>query len=1248
MTSHREKCAVRDLGMGLLTSRSLRFSFCILLLLACAATAGVLPVALTAETATGPAEATASAATGSAPISTVAGGYIGDGGPATEAVLNGAAGLALDDGGNLYIADTNNHRIRKVDPSGTITTVAGTGDSGFSGDGGTGIDARLSSPSGIDVDGSGILYIADTRNNCVRKLYPSEGMATIAGGGSLWLRPGTDLSMLATDVDLTSTVSDITSDGEGNVYICEREGARVLRLEPSGLLSVAIGTGTRGYAGDGGPAARAQLGGPTRILFDAEGNLYVSDMYNHRVRRVDSSGIITTIAGTGEAGFAGDGGAAIQAQLRMPGGIAMDDSGNLYIADAMNHRVRKVDPSGKITTVAGDGSNEPLGNGRVFRGDGGPATQANLKLPLDVVVNPSGELFVADGDGFKGVVRKVDTSGTISTVAGSKIPGGTPNNGPTYAGPATEASFCKPVSLSLDGAGNLYIGAEGDAYIRRVDTAGVVKTVAGTGEYGTSHGASGDGGLATEARIGMTEAVHVDAAGNLYIATTNRRIRKVDPLGVISTVAGGGQGRIASRGGIPATSILLEYPSIAVLDGKGNLYVAERNRIVKVDPDGGAGLVAGNGEYGFSGDGGPAIEASFAGIADIDVDPLGNLYIVDAGNHRVRKVDASGTVRTVVGNGTEESAGGGGPATDASLYWPAGVTMDTSGNLYIAEDAGVRVRKVDAAGLIATVAGGGGNPVTDGANATDVYLDGPRDVLSDASGDLYILVRNRVLKVEAAGTIRVLAGGSSGTAPGENVPALGANLVCPRGVFTDDAGNFYVADEVSSRILRVDASGNIATFAGGGASGGPGYGDGGKATDASLSGPSAGFVDGSGNLYIADRGNHRVRKVDTSGAITTFAGTGEYGFSGDGGPATAASLAGPWSVAGDQAGNVYISDRDNHRIRRVDATGAITTVAGNGLHDYRGDGGPATEAALAWPHGIFVDSSGNLFIADRNNQRVRKVDTSGTITTVAGNGRGGFNGDGGAATDASLSGPLAVSGDQAGNLYIADQLNNRIRMIALSGIISTLAGGDGAGYSGDGDASFLARLDAPSGIAVSPAGNIYIADTGNRRIRQIGISDVYAPALVRLDGCVYGFSPTLEWVEVATASSYTLEYADNADLTNTTVVSGITEAHYQLPSSLPAGDYYWRVKAVGTDGEGPYSRADQFQMTPNHVATEVPPGGLPAFPGAEGYGAYTRGGRGGQVLLVTTLADYVPGEKPIPGSLRAAVWARNYFGLALK
>ncbi|MBA3663048.1 MAG: T9SS type A sorting domain-containing protein [Bacteroidetes bacterium] len=340
--------------------------------------------------------------------------------------------------------------------------------------------------------------------------------------------------------------------------------------------------------------------------------------------------------------------------------------------------------------------------------------------------------------------------------------------------------------------------------------------------------------------------------------------------------------------------------------------------------------------------------------------------------------------------------------------------------------------------------------------------------------------------ITKAQIINTIAGTGVSGYSGDGAAATIATLNNPAAVAVDAAGNIYIADASNNSIRKVNTSGIISTLAGTGVAG---YsGDGAAATLATLNGPIGVAVDAVGNVYIADEYNHRIRKINTGGVISTFAGTGVLGYSGDGSAATISTLYFPIGVAVDAAGNVYIADYGNDRIRKVNTGGVISTIAGNGLGGYSGDGAAATLAQLSGPTGVAVDPTGNVYIADYVNHRIRKVNAGGVISTLAGTGVAGYSGDGAAATLAQLNYPFGVAEDAAGNVYISDKYNHCIRKVNTGGIISTFAGTGVAGYSGDGAAATLAQLNYPFGVAEDAAGNVYIADLSNNSIRKVSCS----------------------------------------------------------------------------------------------------------------------------------------------------------------
>ena len=668
------------------------------------------------------------------------------------------------------------------------------------------------------------------------------------------------------------------------------------------------------------------------------------------------------------------------------------------------------------------------------------------------------------------------TSPLISTLAG----------GGTSATPAAATSVSIPVGygVAVDSAGNVYFPSPALNMVFKADASGVVTRVAGSGIQGFA----GDGGPALEAQLNSPVGVAVDSSGNVYISdSANAAVRKMDLTGVITTYAGNGNLGSGGDGG-PAASASLNAPYGLAVDASGNLFIADPDAEVirKVSAAGVISTVAGNGAYGYSGDGGPAVSASLYDPIDVTVDASGNLYIADLMNYVVRKVDPSGIITTVAGNGTYGYKGDGGPATAAEMWEPYSVAVDAKGDLYVADYE--RIREVNSAGIISTVVGNGGLGFAgDGGPAASAELNHPYGLAVGASGNLYISdYSNLRIREVSAGIIQTIVGGGSG----DGGLAVFGSLQQPMGVVRDNLGDTYISDMINNRVRKVAASGLITTVAGTGVAGFSG--DGGAATAAQLHSPLALALDASGNLYIADSYNNRVRKVDGSGKITTIAGSGFCcKTTGSGGKATSAWLGEIDGMAVDGAGNLYLADQINQVIWEVTASGNISVLAGTGKSGFSGDGGPATQAEIDEPYGLALDASGDLYIADSYNERVRVVYPNGTIDTFAGNGQAGFSGDVGPATSAALYLPTGLTVDSAGNLYIADSGNSRVRVVSAAGDINTIAGDGISGDSGDGGSAVGASFGEVNGISVDASGAVAIADA------TYGVVRILTPALLQ-------------------------------------------------------------------------------------------------------------------------------------------------------
>jgi sugar lactone lactonase YvrE len=621
----------------------------------------------------------------------------------------------------------------------------------------------------------------------------------------------------------------------------------------------------------------------------------------------------------------------------------------------------------------------------------------------------------------------------------------------------------EPIGAAVDVNGNFYFSDQNNCVVREIVAAsGVLNTVAGTAH---ACNYSGDGGQATSAELSFPQEVALDGLGNLYIADIgNSIVRRVNlTTGIITTYAGTPDTPGFPTNNVLATSTTLSGPVALAVDSGGNLFIADENASVVCRVDAttkNITIVAGTGALGYSGDGGLATAAAMRVPDGVAVDSAGNIYISDAQNAVIREVfsptnpSTPNEITTIVGNGTF-GFNGDGPATSIELTNPFGLFVDPpSGNLWIADYWSNRVRMFNATTkAVSTVVGSGA--VGDGGPATSASLYYPRNPALDANGNLFLVdaQNDRIREISAAGQ-------TISTVVGTGIPCAQPGLPC---------------------------------------------GDGGPASAAALFQPRTVTIEPSGTLLVADDGDNRIREVNGStGIIRTIVGSGNlcagpFSACGDGGPALSASLNDARGAVLDAAGNLYFVDAQDNRVREVDTTGTITTVAGNGPDgnapvgcvpkgNLSGDGGPAVNATLDCPLGLDIDASGNLYVADTDNNVIRKIDT-GTpriITTIAGTGAAGHTGDGGLATSATLRTPDRVSVNGAGNFFISDSGNNVIRRVdGTSRTITAFAGSGTFGFAGDGGAALSASFATPVGVVVTPQGNMYVGDVFNNRIRKV-------------------------------------------------------------------------------------------------------------------------------------------------------------------
>jgi sugar lactone lactonase YvrE len=1020
----------------------------------------------------------------------------GNGGPAISATLCTPSDVAADPYGNTYILDTGKNVVRKVDASGNITDFAGyastfdatnpaaCGDeTDSSGNGCPALDATLSDPVAIAVDAQGSLYISDYGNYCIRKVNAVTGIITKFYSSG----PG---------VEAFLTPGGLAFDPSGNLYVATDNENVVVKITPSGGGSVFAGlpnTGSgenHGYNGDNILATAAELNAPTTVASDLSGNIYIADLNNYRIRMVSAAtGKISTIVGDGTQGDTGDGGPAIDAEINA-GGVAVDAAGEVYIPGNEVVLVRKVDLSGNITTIAGGGTGSTVPGQATGFGFTSSINYIGLDLYGDLLI-PSGSGVVSAGPQGALVFGSQNLNTTSTALSVTLINTGTvpvyfydPNQALAVPGaPGRDAARANGATADGSLIGGIVSAITGDFAVASGGTcnlttsgsiaAGATCTVDVTFAPTQTGSRTGTLTFAVEDANNELSAKIVQLSGT-GISTLIAQVINFTPPTTPVTYSSGLTIPLSATGGASGNSIVFTIDNTST--GSGSITGTSLNvtgvGTFVIDAN-----QAGNSTYAAATQVQQSVVVNAPAAPAVSISPSSYVFPATTAQSGYQSGNGNPAITlTNIGNAPLTFTGStpftiinGGTSSPISVY-PNGSCTETYVNFSTSMPANdnctitVQFWPQSAGAFQATLS------VADNAS------NSPQTVLLSGIGKAGQLQFAPALLTFIAGSY-----GNAGT-PTSGNNANASLIQAGRGIATDTLGNVYFSDTTNNTVWEVTkTTGKISTFAG--APGVGSYsGDGHAAASAGLNSPMQMAFDGAGNLYIADRLNNVVRMINSSGNISTFAGQQGVGsYSGDGGPATSAKLSGPQGVAVDALGNVYIADTGNNIVRKVDTTGNITLFAGTPDHSGVTVAGAATSVLLGSPYQLATDLAGNVFIADFGNSVVSVVNPTGNISIYAGGGSSAVTTTPQPATSASFFVADGVATDPAGDLYIADQ--HKIYRVDTSQNITLVAGG--GTYTNNGQPATSTAVGATA-VAVDPSGNLFAQDTNGYVVYEVG------------------------------------------------------------------------------------------------------------------------------------------------------------------